>query len=335
MTEVGIHQKPGIRSLPQYEHIRSALLFLFIIACCLVPACGKKGEPTLKSYEKPDAPSQLHASHREDSINLSWSYPPDKRETIGGFYVYRTGGGGDLSRADFEKIAVVEKTRTNYADRDFKPDNIYGYKITAYSQRGINSNASNIIAVTPRAVPPRPGAVSFVAGNASLSITWQAAGEGVLYNVYKSMEKGRYETSPLNPEPAASTSYTDNITKDRPVYYTVRAVLNNDMKDEGYPSEEIEVNPESFTPSVPSGLRLVVTDDRIYLSWRENPETWIYGYRVYRKRDTDKDYVLRGDTKIPAFIDREKTAGRYRYAVTASGLLKESLLTESETIEIR
>ena len=39
---------------------------LVIVPLCFLAACGKKGDPTLKAYEKPAAPSTLSAMHRED-----------------------------------------------------------------------------------------------------------------------------------------------------------------------------------------------------------------------------------------------------------------------------
>jgi hypothetical protein len=34
----------------------------------ILVSCGKKGEPTLKSYEKPDPPSNLSAIHRNQRL---------------------------------------------------------------------------------------------------------------------------------------------------------------------------------------------------------------------------------------------------------------------------
>src|SRR3989337_3925789 len=68
---------------------RSSLLPFLLIFCLLIISCGKKGEPTLKSYEKPDPPSNLRAIHRESEIILLWDFPKNKENTIKGFYLMK------------------------------------------------------------------------------------------------------------------------------------------------------------------------------------------------------------------------------------------------------
>ena len=58
---------------------RLAFLSLLIVPLLFLTACGKKGAPTLKEYEKPPAPSSLKAIHREEKIVLLWNYPKEKR----------------------------------------------------------------------------------------------------------------------------------------------------------------------------------------------------------------------------------------------------------------
>ena len=64
------------------EYYLPALCSL-LFALCL----RQKEPPTLKAYEKPDAPSGLKAIHRENNIILSWSY--NKRENLKGFHVFK------------------------------------------------------------------------------------------------------------------------------------------------------------------------------------------------------------------------------------------------------
>lgn len=72
--------------------------FALLLLPLLLLSCGKKGPPTLKSYDRPDKPSLLSAIHREDSIILTWDFPKSKEETISGFLLLKSSGAG------FEKI---------------------------------------------------------------------------------------------------------------------------------------------------------------------------------------------------------------------------------------
>ena len=58
------------------------------VCCCvllaaffLLTACGKKGDPTLKSYEKPETPSQLTAVFRPSEVILTWQFPRAKEDS--------------------------------------------------------------------------------------------------------------------------------------------------------------------------------------------------------------------------------------------------------------
>lgn len=289
---------------------------LMLTACLLLASCGKKGPPTLKSYEKPDAPSGLNAIHREDKIILLWSY--GKKENLKDFDILKSDGVG------FQKIASVGKDESSYTDTDFKTDVLYKYKVVARSLKNVFSNDSNVITIKPGPVPPAPENISFGIGNDSLRISWEGAGEGISYNIYKSHEKGKYSINPINNAPLKATSYTDNLELNRPVYYTVRGVLNNESRDEGPASDEIEVNPVNFMPSRPGGLQAVVADDKVVIMWNENPESWVMKYRIYRKISEREEFKLIGESVTPAFTDREKTGTRHTYRVTALGSSKES-----------
>jgi fibronectin type 3 domain-containing protein len=286
--------------------------------CCLfASACGRKGQPTLKSYEKPAPPSGLSAIHQGSEILLSWEFPEDKELTLKGFYLMRSSGG------DFEKLAFLDNDKRSYSDTTFKTGTIYKYKVVAVNLRGIIGKDSNIITVKPEAPPSPPGKVSYKVERDSLIITWESAGAGVLYNVYKSYKQGVYALRPLNKEPLAETSFTDKLDTKKVVYYTVRSLRGNAWRDEGNASGEIKIDPSEFVPSSPENLKTVATEESVYLTWKEPPETWVTGYKVYRKIEGEKDFKPIGETPIPSFIDKEAPLTKRNYRVTAIGPSKE------------
>jgi hypothetical protein len=302
----------------------------------LIISCGKKGDPTLKSYEKPDAPSGLKAIHRESEILLSWDFPSGEELTIKGFELMKVippppflekGG-----RRDFEKVAFLEPDKRSYVDRDFKIGSQYKYKIISESLRRILSNDSNIIEIVPEEPPPPPEKLSFKIEFNSLTLTWQNIGDEFLYNIYKTDKKGVYSLTPLNKEPIKGTSFKDTFNVNKHVYYTIRSLRGGPIRDEGPASEELEVDPSEFVPSSPEGLQAVVTSEQVYLVWKETPETWVVGYRVYREIDEKEGYLFIGETTIPAFIDKEKPLTKRNYRVTALGPSKESPPAEIKDI---
>jgi fibronectin type 3 domain-containing protein len=290
---------------------------MLLVVCVLLSACGRKGQPTLKSYEKPAPPSGLSAIHRGSEILLSWEFPKDKELALKGFYLMRS------SAVDFEKLALLENDKRSYSDTTFKTGTIYKYKVVAANLRGIISKDSNIITVKPEVPPSPPGKVSFKVERDSLLLTWESAGAGVLYNVYKSYKQGVYALRPLNKEPLPGTSFSDELDIRKVVYYTIRGLRGNAWRDEGNASREIKIDPSEFVPSSPENLQAVATEESVYLTWKEPPETWVTGYKVYREIEGETSFKFIGETPIPSFIDKEAPLTKRNYRVTAIGPSRE------------
>ena len=309
---------------------RCVLLFLvclLLTTYCLLSSCGKKGDPTLKSYEKPIPPSGLKAIHRESEILLLWDFPKDKEPAIKGFYLMKIIPPTPLlekgDRGDFEKIAFIENNKRSYIDTDFKINSDYKYKIISQNMRGIISNDSNIVNLIPKTVPSPPQNILFKVEYDSLILNWKSTENGILYNIYKSHEKGIYNLIPVNKEPTKENSFKDNLDIKKPVYYTIRSLRGSDIRDEGSASEEIEINPSKFIPSPPEGRHAVATEENVYLIWKEAPETWVVGYRVYREINKKEGFIFIGEPQTPAFLDIDKPLTKRSYRITALGPSKE------------
>ena len=297
----------------------SCLLFL------LLPACGRKGDPSLKSYEKPDAPSGLKAIHRESEIIMSWEFPKMTEQGIKGFHLMKSSDG------DFRKIAFIERDKRFYTDTNFSPGKEYHYRILSENLKGI-TNDSVILSIKPLPPPPPPVNLTFEVHHEILTLSWESSDETQYFNIYKSAQKGQYTLTPLNSQPLKETSFRDSFDINRTVFYTVRNSAGSAIRDEGPHSEELEVNPLAFIPSAPQNLIAVPTAERIFLIWKEPPETWVTGYRVYREADKQKGYVLLGFTYTPSFVDREDITAKRNYRVTALGPQRESPPAEIKDI---
>jgi hypothetical protein len=282
----------------------------------MLVACGKKGDLTLQSYEKPEAPSRLKAIHRESEIIISWEFPKTKEQGIKGFHLMKS------SASDFQKIAFIEKENRSYKDTDFVPDQEYHYKIIAESLRGIN-NDSLMLILKPAFPQPPPGKLTFSIDHETLTLAWERTDETSFYNIYKSAQKAVYSLVPLNSQPLKEPTFKDSFDINRTAFYTVRSSTGSIIRDEGPPSQELTVNPLEFIPSSPRDLVAVPTSENIYLIWKEPAETWVSGYRVYRELNKNDGFVLIGFTYTPSFVDKESTTRKRNYRVTALGPSKE------------
>lgn len=308
--------------------LKFLISFFLFLSFCFFVSCGKKGPPTLKAYEKPEKPTGLTAVHREERIILSWSYPNNLRHTLKGFQVLRSESDG------FEKIAFIKNDQSLFIDTTFKLNVTYQYKVIAQNLKDVLSADSNIITVITRVLPSPPENIRFTITSDSIELHWSSSGEGICYNIYKTTEKDKYADTPLNRAPVCMTSFRDTfLLPDRTVYYKIRALLNTIIRDEGYASAELEITPSHFIPLAPSDLRVVKGDDKVYLLWKENTETWIKGYRIYRKREGEKEFTIIGEVTTPTFTDTAKINKKVWYMIRALGPLRESDALTGETSE--
>lgn len=310
----------------------SLLLPFLLISCLLFCSCGKKAEPTLKPWEKPDAPKALRAIHRESEIILFWDFPKKKERTIKGFYLMKiipyTPPLEKGDRGDFERIAFLENNMRSYRDSNFEIGSLFRYKIISQNFKDVMSDDSNIIEVKPEQVPSPPVNLLFKIEYNALTLKWEDAGVGILYNIYKSYSKSAYPLMPENKEPIKGTTFKDSFDIKKTVYYTIRSLRGGEIWDEGPPSEELDINPSEFVPSAPEGLQAAVTEKEVYLIWKEVPETWVVGYRVYREIDKKEGFILIGETHTPSFLDTERPLIKRNYRVTALGPSKEGPASE-------
>ncbi len=198
----------------------------------------------------------------------------------------------------------------------------YRYKIIARSITGIYSDDSNVIGVSPLAPPRPPSDLSFSIQGDSLLLTWKPGEKDLLYNVYRSLEKGRYGMSPVNSMPISDSSFTDSFTIHKSVYYTVRSLHGREIRDEGAPSDELAVDPSELVPSP-----RITSDTMLHLrgysstgTSRRSPGSRASGFTG---KSAGQDYQLIGETQIPVFVDPEPPLTKRDYRLHAVGPAKE------------
>ena len=306
---------------------RTVFLVLFSVAL-LISGCGKKGAPTLKSYDKPAAPSGLTAIIREDKIQLHWAFPKDKEITVQQIAILRAAG------SDFVKIGWTEAGARSYVDGEIQPGAQYRYKVVAMNHRGVFSQDSNTVLITAGRVPPIPQGLTFRVTDTALELKWQPQGNGLMYNVYKSEEPGRYGMVPVNPVPLTLPSFTDSLLLNKTVYYTVRSLTDAATRNESAASAEIVVDPGEFVPGPLHGLRFVASENRVFLSWDLPAESWITGFRVYR-RAGGQEYTMAAETQIPAYIDQDPSSSERSYRVHTLGPRREGSGVEIRGVRLQ
>jgi hypothetical protein len=312
-------------NIHRYKRNYLLLILTAVLLTAAVFGCGKKGDPTLKSYEKPETPSHIAVVHREDDMFIKWAYPRAKENFIAEFIVLRSTG------SEFEKLSHIDKEKRSYVDKDIKIGNTYEYKVISQNLRGVYSNDSAIASVSPVQVPLPPTKLSYTVSGNTVALAWERTNQGTLFNVYRSTEKGKYSMKPVNPEPLSEPGFKDTFSVNSVFHYTVRSQTGSDVRDEGPASEELTVDAADLVPPMPANLRAFPAPDRVILLWTELDELWITGFNVYRKTDNN-DFVLLGKTQTPTFLDPEAPASKRDYRIAAVGTAKEGPAAEIKNV---
>lgn len=210
---------------------------------------------------------------------------------------------------------------------DFSKELIFGLRVREKRKR---KSAFSVSSARPMVLSLPPEDVLATVYEDHIEIKWKAA-EGNIdgssparfkgFNIYRTEKSGLPRR--LNSDLIKSPKYSDRDFLAGKVYrYFVRAsVTESSPFFESGDSVVTEAQwQDVFPPAPPSGLMSIVAEDYISLTWERNQEEDLAGYRVWRKKEGEKDYIPLTPEFIAenAFNDTtiEKNT-RYDYSVTA------------------
>lgn len=297
----------------------------FLAFAALVFSCGKKGPPRWMPPEPPPPPTALSAVAREDAVILKWFYPAGEARAPGGFSVLRS--------EDGEFMEIGRTRDAFYVDREAGPARRRLYAVAALGPKEkLNSEPSEQVAVERPEGPDglvRPGKPAFGILRDRVEISWKGPRENRksrYYNIYRREGAGQYPLWPLNVALLEKEGFLDSLYLDGVRCYAVRAARpgpSERVTEEGPLSEETCIGPGDYVPTVPAALEAAVSDGKVLLYWRESPEPWTRGYRIYRA-EGDGEFARAGESRTPAFTDGKAPRGMLRYRVSALGPVSES-----------
>jgi len=328
---------------------RCALTWLTLICLALVASCGRKTDPLTPPSPRSEAVKNVDAVVRDAVAFLSWPIPTKNVEgkdlgpaEILGFRVFRAEIERDRKRARYKLVAEISLSkpapadvrsgRVFWSDPNLRYGQVYGYRIRVVNVRGGMSQPSEEVRVAPLLSLAAPKLLSAVAGDSYNLLSWdlvttRADGskyEGFVgYNVYRGIEKGRYDEMPLNKEPLQTNTYKDAAAvNNKTYYYTVRAVDSpiRPWKESLDSPEAAAMSRDLMPPGRPTGLTVVPGVGRIFLTWNENKEKDLAGYYVYRSTKSAKGFKRLTGKPInrSTYSDETVKPGvTYYYAVTA------------------
>ena len=234
----------------------------------------------------PAAPTGLAALPGDRSVRLSWT-------PVSGASVY------DVLR---NGAVVASPSAANVVDSGLVNGTTYSYTVIARNIAG-SSAASSVVTATPVApIPAVPDGLAAAAGNARVTLTWNAVAGATSYNVYRN---GTRVTV------TASATYTDSAVVNETTYaYSVTA---SNASGTSASSTVVMATPLPPVPATPTGLAAVAGNTTVALTW-----TAVSGATGYVIR---RDGTVAASVPGTSYTDTGLTNGLTRgYTVAASNV---------------
>lgn len=243
-----------ISDLAKIAALRTSRLTLCTMLCLsliMVAGCGKKGPVRPKLTTLPEAPKQVTLQQQGMLFILGWTIPEKHEdgtrvEDLTGFRIkrltYDAAEDCPTCREPQTEVAEIELKypapaqrigkRIYWRDLDIRPGTGYRYAIVPLTIGGHETPAATVhlAALEP---PPAPTGLRAEAGDARVSLTWQAPElpegmELVGYNLYRRYAERTFPILPVNQDPLPETELLDRGLDNGKAYeYRVSALVRS------------------------------------------------------------------------------------------------------------
>jgi hypothetical protein len=320
----------------RFSRSSSALLLLCLSVFHL--RCGSVGEPQSPLLNIPQPAADLQAAQGAEGIVLEWTWPRVTTEgmpltNVTGFDVYAMALAADSPAPEqslFQRegrlvasLSGVDLASHGPGDRlrlTLDPRSWVGRRI-AFAVRGETrrrqSDLSNIALVEVTTPPGRPTLGDLRVDAEAIELKWSASQGADRYAVERRAAEGDFTeigvTDGLNFRDAG---YRFGVAYS----YRVQGIIETSTGAvRGEFSEPVTITPvDTFPPARPLGLRAVVTESAVQLSWEGGQESDLAGYRIRRRLGTETVVLNAGPSPAAAYSDHNVQRGaRYVYEVVA------------------
>ena len=219
----------------------------------------------------PLPPTGLTATPGNGQVSLAWiassgatSYRVKRATVSGGPYT-----------------TIASPTTTSYTNTGLTNGTTYYFVVSAVNSSGESANSSQVSATPQASLPSVPTGLTATAGNAQVSLMWNASSGATSYRVKRSTVSGGPYTVIASP---TTTSYPNTgLTNGTTYYYVVSAVNSS---GESANSSQVSAQPKAL-PLPPTGLTASSPSKHtIVLTWVQSTSSGITQNRIYRRTST-------------------------------------------------
>ncbi len=237
----------------------------------------------------PAAPAGLKVIVRSGKIKFRWEIP-NNPDITGYQYKQWTGNTEPSPGTWVDFSGAMSATTQNRSVRGLTDGTEYNFRIRAIAG-SVTGTPSGVITVTPSItpdVPARPAAVTAVAGNGQVTLSWNNPNNAAItrYQIRRQVapeDWGNWADIPGSGKDTTSytvTGLTNNIWH----RFRIRAIASTAFY--GLASSDVSARPmasPSPPPSKPTGLAAVAGDGQVTLSWNNPNNAAITRYQIRRQ----------------------------------------------------
>lgn len=211
------------------------------------------------------------------------------------------------------------------------------FGVRGSSSRGRTLGFSDLVVINVVDGPGSPGVPIVSIEQDAIIIEWEAADRASFYRVFRGSKPGGVSDEIGRTQ---ETSLEDfDFEWNQHYSYRVRSFRQSVTGEVEGPLSAIGdiFTLDRFPPSLPLGLRAVVTEKGVELSWQPNSKKDFAGFRVWRAEVSGDPVALNADLlRLPAYSDQAIERGEtYHYSVSAVDQAgNESKLSESLKVSL-
>lgn len=291
--------------------------------------CGHVGDPLAPRANVPAKIADLAAVQRGDAIYVQFSVPPRTTEGVAITtplkFDLRAGPGSDpfnlaqwVSQSkQFDPLAVQNGLAAYKI-----PTNGWAGKEILLSARAIGSNGkdagwSAFVTISVVAPPEVPQLAKPEATAEGVRLTWSGPPGNI-----RIFRQGPGDKAFNRMADVPRPPWTDTTAEFGKHYiYLVQRIekLAGGKEAESDLSNQADLTPlDTFPPAAPTGLHVSLAPSSIEITWQQNAESDLAGYRLYRAVGDGAFERLAEVSQIPSYSDHAVEAGKtYHYVVSA------------------
>lgn len=275
---------------------------------------------TARDTTPPQPPKNLTAEVKEHKVLLKWEAPPDK--DLKGYYVYRGNTEKDILSITPNPLP---KDQLEYLDEGFRkggliPGDSYVLGVSAVDNSYNESKPALIKVEIPDDEPPLPPVTFFARAreDGKVDVTWQTSMSKDVngYRIYRA-EEGKEPVMIGEVGKNVFSFIDDKAEKGKRYLYQMTAV--DKAGNESEKTKPVAVVPSDIErPPTPQGIKIVLTDNGVQISWEAVKVDDLLGYNVYRADYPSGIYQKLNEQplKETLFTDRDGKLTHY-YKITA------------------